>query len=155
MGGGKKVEQMLYQILHAVENLHSTFNQRFDRLEQRMDNLEQRMNGLEQRMDNLEQRMNGLEQRMDNLEQRVNGLEQRVDGIDTRQGELYLVTRSIEHRTEYISAALQRTTEDVVELSGKVENINKKLFNIQAYIDYQTSKIAENEREIYLLKQVR
>lgn len=141
MGGGKKVEQMLYQILHAVENLHSTFNQRFDRLEQRMDNLEQRMNG--------------LEQRMDNLEQRVNGLEQRVDGIDTRQGELYLVTRSIEHRTEYISAALQRTTEDVVELSGKVENINKKLFNIQAYIDYQTSKIAENEREIYLLKQAR
>ncbi|AVX19673.1 MbeD/MobD like protein [Carboxydocella sporoproducens DSM 16521] len=132
---------MLYQILHAVENLHSTFNQRFDRLEQRMDNLEQRMNG--------------LEQRMDNLEQRVNGLEQRVDGIDTRQGELYLVTRSIEHRTEYISAALQRTTEDVVELSGKVENINKKLFNIQAYIDYQTSKIAENEREIYLLKQAR
>jgi archaellum component FlaC len=78
--------------------LRAFLEDRFGRLDQRMEGIERRIDRLEQRMDGVEQRIGGLEQRMDGLEQRLGALEPEVASLRSQVGQLGVLLESVQHQ---------------------------------------------------------
>jgi chromosome segregation ATPase len=101
----RELQEQVMKGQDQMTRFETNVNERFERLESRMDGLENRMDRLEDRMDGLENRMDRLENRMDGLENRMDKLETKMDIIDENQRDTQdnirtLVQENWDHKKE-------------------------------------------------------
>ncbi|MBC7340231.1 MAG: hypothetical protein H5U04_10315 [Firmicutes bacterium] len=86
-----------------LEDRFGRLEGRMDRFEQRLEALEQRMGGFEQRLEVLEQRMGGFEQRLEALEQCMGGFEQRLHEIERETSRLGVLLESVQQQVRLVA----------------------------------------------------
>lgn len=57
---------------------------RFDKIDGRLDTIDGRLNGIDGRLDTVDGRLNGIDGRLDTIDGRLNGIDGRLDKVDER-----------------------------------------------------------------------
>ena len=76
------------ELVQYLNEQFTRVDQRFDRVEQRLDGHDQRFDRIEQRLDAHDQRFDRIDQRLDTHNQRFSSIDQRFSSIDQRFDEV-------------------------------------------------------------------
>ncbi|MDI6824241.1 MAG: hypothetical protein QME93_06465 [Bacillota bacterium] len=86
-----------------LEGRMEAFEGRMDRFEQRLEAFEGRMDRFEQRLEAFEGRMDRFEQRLEALEQRMGGFEQRLHEIERETSRLGVLLESVQQQVRLVA----------------------------------------------------
>lgn len=125
--------------LRAVDaELRAFLEDRFGRLERRMDGVEQRLGALEQQTGGVDQRLGGLDQRMDGVDQRLGGLDQQMDGVAQRIG-------GLERRIDGLEQAMG-------SLERRIDGLEQAMCGLERRIDGVDQRLGALEPEVASLR---
>jgi chromosome segregation ATPase len=113
-----RIEQLIENLIRHGDERFDGIVQRFDGVDQRFDGIVQRFDGIVQRFDSIVQRFDSIDQRFDSIDQRLDGIDQRLDGIDQRFAQ-------VDQRFDRIDHSIENLTERVDRLEASVQSLTR------------------------------
>ncbi|MCC3145642.1 hypothetical protein LJ207_09930 [Halanaerobium sp. Z-7514] len=132
-------DKALGQILSKIENMDS----KLDSLDSKVSSLDSKVSTLDSKVSSLDSKVSSLDSKVDGIENKLSNFENEFDDFREQTDE---TLARIEHRSD-------ATFEQTAMLSEFRTETLSGLDDLKDDIGYFTKKEAENEKEIYKLKQ--
>ncbi|MEW5935958.1 MAG: hypothetical protein AB1816_20440 [Bacillota bacterium] len=140
--------------MQAFEGRMDRFEQRLEAFEQRMDRFEQRLEAFGQRMGGFEQRLEAFEGRMDRFEQRLEAFEQRMGGFEQREEALEQRMDRFEQRLHEIGCETSRLGVLLESVQQQVRLVAEGHGILYGAIDRQYEEVRAELRDVRALLKV-
>ena len=148
------------EILNEIKKLKMFQEERFDRidaklesLEVRIQNLEEKVEKLEVRIQNLEEKVEKLEVRIQNLEEKVEKLEVRIQNLEERVENIEEKVKNLEIKVKELDKELKKTKEEIINeykiFVSTVDTTNKRYIKeIKDEVDKNTDDLNNHKERV-------
>lgn len=115
----------------------SSANQRFNRVDQKLDQLDQETHQLGRKISELDQKVDRVDQKTNQLDHKINALDQKVDRVDQKTDRLDHKINELDQKVDRVEAKLAA---GIARNEGKIDRLKHELMD---FIKENTSRILQ------------